>query len=456
MVLMPSSGAGHVIPFLKVAGALARQNCRVTLITSHPLVSKAESAVITRFLTLYPQVTEKKFHLLHLPPNHSSSFTDPFFRQWELIHLSLPRLSDVLESLSPPADALLSDITLMSSTISVTESLNLPNYVLYTTSARMFAFFAYYPALSDALSNSVDDDDELLEIPGLEGLPKSSVPPMLQDTTSPFATMLRANSDCIKKFDGFLMNTFDALEGRTLSALKSGKIVDGMPPIFDFLFPPWEPEEVMKGGRATAWKRWLDEQPPASVVYVSFGSRTPLSREQTLEVAKGLISCHYPFMWVAKGSVVDKEDGVSLQQVLGEDLARQMEEKGVVVKDWVDQLDIIGHKSVGGFVTHCGWSSIVEASSYGVPMLGWPQIGDQRITGVAMAECGVGILGGKWGWNGEFVVKGEEIGMHIREMMENQKLRSRAAEVMEDINKVVAPGGVCDRTLKHFLNKFKS
>ncbi|CAI0390898.1 unnamed protein product [Linum tenue] len=277
MVLMPSSGAGHVIPFLKVAGALARQNCRVTLITSHPLVSKAESAVITRFLTLYPQVTEKKFHLLHLPPNHSSSFTDPFFRQWELIHLSLPRLSDVLESLSPPADALLSDITLMSSTISVTESLNLPNYVLYTTSARMFAFFAYYPALSDALSNSVDDDDELLEIPGLEGLPKSSVPPMLQDTTSPFATMLRANSDCIKKFDGFLMNTFDALEGRTLSALKSGKIVDGMPPIFDFLFPPWEPEEVMKGGRATAWKRWLDEQPPASVVYVSFGSRTPLS-----------------------------------------------------------------------------------------------------------------------------------------------------------------------------------
>ncbi|CAI0390900.1 unnamed protein product [Linum tenue] len=182
MVLMPSSGAGHFIPFLKLAGALARQNCRVTLITSHPLVSKAESALITRFLSLYPQVTEKQFHYVG----------DPFFRQWELIHLSLPRLSDVLESLSPPADALLSDITLMSSTISVTESLNLPNYVLYTTSARMFAFFAYYPALSDALSNSVDDDDELLEIPGLEGLPKSSVPPMLQDTTSPFATMLRS------------------------------------------------------------------------------------------------------------------------------------------------------------------------------------------------------------------------------------------------------------------------
>ncbi|CAI0390894.1 unnamed protein product [Linum tenue] len=181
MVLMPSSGAGHVIPFLKVAGALASQNCRVTLITSYPLVSQAESALITRFLTLYPQVTEKQFH----------SSKDPFFRQWELIHRSLPRLSDILKSLSPPADALLSDISLMSSTISVTESLNIPNYVLFASSARMFAFFAYYPALSDALSGSAGED-ELLEIPGLEGLPKSSVPPLLKDTTSPFATMLRS------------------------------------------------------------------------------------------------------------------------------------------------------------------------------------------------------------------------------------------------------------------------
>ncbi|CAL1360290.1 unnamed protein product [Linum trigynum] len=456
MVLMPSSGAGHIIPFLKVAGALASQNCRVTLITSHPLVSQPESALITRFLTLYPQVTEKQFHLLHLPPNYHSddSSKDPFFRQWELIHRSLPRLSDILKSLSPPADALLSDISLMSSTISVTESLNIPNYVLFVSSARMFAFFAYYPALSDVLSGSAGED-ELLEIPGLEGLPKSSVPPLLQDTTTPFATMLRANNDCIKKFDGFMINTCDVLEGKTVRALKSGKIVDGMPPIFAFLYPPWEPEKV-NGSRSAAWERWLDEQLPASVVYVSFGSRAPLSREQTIEVAKALISCNYPFMWVAKFSVVDKDDGQSIHQVLGADLTHQVKEKGVVVQDWVDQQQIIGHKSVGGFVTHCGWNSILEASSYGVPMLGWPQGGDQGIIGVAMAECGIGMLGGKWGWNGEFVVKGEEIGMRIREMMESQKLRSRAAEVMEDIDKAVARGGVCDQTMKHFINKFIS
>ncbi|KAF7827397.1 UDP-glycosyltransferase 13-like [Senna tora] len=55
---------------------------------------------------------------------------------------------------------------------------------------------------------------------------------------------------------------------------------------------------------------------------------------------------------------------------------KELKKRGMVVKTWVDQREILGHGSVGGFVSHCRWNSVVEMAWYGLRILARPLNGD--------------------------------------------------------------------------------
>ena len=160
VALLPNAGMGHLTPFLRLATQLVHHHCHVTLITTHPTVSFAESRLITRFLSTFPQVTQVQFHLLPLDLTTANT-TDPFFLRFETIRRSAHLLSPLLASLSPPLHALVYDVSLISST--VIETLHLPGYMLSTSSAMMFSFILYFPIIASKAS----DDGDVVEIPGL-------------------------------------------------------------------------------------------------------------------------------------------------------------------------------------------------------------------------------------------------------------------------------------------------
>ena len=69
-------------------------------------------------------------------------------------------------------------------------------------------------------------------------------------------------------------------------------------------------------------------------------------------------------------------------------------ERGLVIRDWAPQMLILNHAAVGGFVTHCGWNSTLEAVSAGVPMVTWPRYADQFYNEklvVELLKVGVGV-----------------------------------------------------------------
>ncbi|XP_028223889.1 UDP-glucose:2-hydroxyflavanone C-glucosyltransferase-like [Glycine soja] len=58
----------------------------------------------------------------------------------------------------------------------------------------------------------------------------------------------------------------------------------------------------------------------------------------------------------------------------------RIQNNGIVITNWAPQLDILKHPSIGGFVSHCGWNSLTESVSCGVPIIGLPLFGEQMMS----------------------------------------------------------------------------
>nr|GEV71542.1 UDP-glucosyl transferase 73B2-like [Tanacetum cinerariifolium] len=135
--------------------------------------------------------------------------------------------------------------------------------------------------------------------------------------------------------------------------------------------------------------QWLESKPIGSVIYISFGSEVGPTIDEYKELAKALEESDQAFIWVIQpGSgktgiprsflgathtdTEEEEEGY-----YPEGLDEKVGNRGLIITGWAPQLLILSHPSTGGFLSHCGWNSTVEAIGRGVPILGWPLRGDQ-------------------------------------------------------------------------------
>ncbi|KAI3727987.1 hypothetical protein L6452_16612 [Arctium lappa] len=135
---------------------------------------------------------------------------------------------------------------------------------------------------------------------------------------------------------------------------------------------------------------WLESKPCGSVIYISFGSEVGPSIEEYKELAKSLEESEQPFIWVIQpgsgktgiprsflGGAHTDTDSEEEEGYYPEGLDEKVGKRGLIITGWAPQLLILSHPSTGGFLSHCGWNSTVEAIGRGVPILAWPIRGDQ-------------------------------------------------------------------------------
>lgn len=185
------------------------------------------------------------------------------------------------------------------------------------------------------------------------------------------------------------------------------------------------------------------------MVYIAFGSISKLSNKQTKEIVGALLECSYPFLWVLSMDDIQDEN---LSLYFDDELQAQ----GKIVP-WCSQVEVLSHRSVGCFVTHCGWNSTIESVTAGVPTVAWPLWADQATNAKLMQdvwELGVRV---KKSSDGEGLVEGKEIARCLRMVMDMED-HGRGKQLRINARKwqllaMEAANGSSYMNIKAFVNK---
>ncbi|CAL5198790.1 unnamed protein product [Lathyrus oleraceus] len=228
-------------------------------------------------------------------------------------------------------------------------------------------------------------------------------------------------------------------------------------------------EKAMRGEKSSVsvqkYLTWLNSKQDNSVIYICFGTFCYFPDKQLYEIASAIEASGYEFIWV----VPEKKGKENESKVENEKwLPKGFEErnKGMIVRGWAPQVVILDHPAVGAFLTHCGWNSVAEAVSSGVPMITWPVHSDQFYNEKLVTEVhGIGVEVGVDEWlttafrEMEKVVKKDCIETAVRRLMDGGdeaiRIRLRAKKLAKTAKHVVCEGGSSHENLTALIDELK-
>ncbi|WCJ19738.1 7-deoxyloganetic acid glucosyltransferase [Euphorbia peplus] len=382
VVIFPLPIQGHINSMLKLAEILSLANLKVTFITTLPTQDR-----LTRFTDF--ETRFKKYPSFELK-------TVPEFLSVD--HSLGTRMADVMESMdsvtkpvfrksimmesSPPVTCIIMD-GILAFVSEVAHEFKIP--VIHFRTISACSFWAYYcifdivEATQLPIKGEEDMDRIITKVPGMETFLRCRDLPSfcrVNDTQDSGLQIITRETRKSAQADALILNTFEDLEGPILSQInKECPKIYAIGPLHELL--KTKTQESYKSSNSL-WQvdrtciAWLDNQPPESVLYISFGSITMNTKDQLMEFWHGIVSSKKRFLWVIRlDSVPDMEE-------VPEQFREGPKENGYVVK-WAPQEEVLAHKAIGGFLTHSGWNSTLESIVAGVPMICWPFFMDQQI-----------------------------------------------------------------------------
>ncbi|KAH7279271.1 hypothetical protein KP509_37G013100 [Ceratopteris richardii] len=386
--------SGHVNPVIRFCKLLVKlHGFAVTFVDLRPVPEGSQALPHTSMATPSSAGDEQQsvplFRRVQIPiAGVSDLFNISFqslFEKTASVGPDLERLIVSLNDQGRPVTCIVASFNATFTVQSVADKLHIPFVALYPCAASRL-LFTHYLSRDDPISlqsvieaHSPTKDREDVFCRGLPGLPtlfNKDVPHfkhVKDETRDLWELIIRIWKACSAKAHAVAINTVQDLEETTCRALADACDV----PIYDVGF--WM-EDLSDDIAISSWKEdkscipWLDQQPNASVLYISFGSLTLLSQAEFHAFIDGVISSKQRFLWVLRPDLVKDID----YSVMVMDIMEKSEGKGLVI-EWAPQLQVLAHPSVGGFLTHCGWNSTSESIAFGVPMLCWPYFSDQLL-----------------------------------------------------------------------------
>ncbi|KAM3393341.1 hypothetical protein ACQJBY_014166 [Aegilops geniculata] len=434
---------GHLIPMADIAALFAARGVRCTILTTPVQASIIRSIVDLSSPPI--DIAVVPFPDVGLSPGAQSGSSGDHGKLQQAARLLREPFRQFLAEHHAGLDAVVSD-SFFPWSLDVAAEYGVPRLAFLGTS-----MFARCCAESMLRNHNPDDDgddegdpDAVFSVPGLPHrveLRRSQImrhPNQLAFVKGIYAANQKSYGELVNSFHelepGYVEHYRTALRRRAWLvgpvALASGskdeasRGTDALSPDADGCFP------------------WLDAKPAGSVVFVAFGTLTSFSPEQLQELARGLDLSGKNFVWV-----IPNADAASSAIWMPEGFPTAS--RAYIIRGWAPQVIILNHPAVGGFVTHCGWNSTLEAVSAGVPMVTWPRHADQFFNEklvVDVLQVGVSIGAKDYGSSAEThrVIGAEVIAGAVRTLMEEVEgdaMQSRARDLGLKARSAVEKGG---------------
>ncbi|KAJ0235117.1 UDP-glycosyltransferase 89A2 [Hirschfeldia incana] len=377
IVVFPFPAQGHLLPLLDLTHQLCLRGVTVSVI-----VTPGNLTHLSPLLSAHP--TSVSAVVFPFPPHPSlpsgvENVKDVGNSGNLPIMASLRRLREPIvlwfQSHPNPPLALLSDFFL-GWTHGLCEQLCVPRFAFFSISSFLVSVLEFCFENMDRVGST--DPVRLLDLPRSPVFEGEHLP-------SVFRRCLRAPSspdvlETVRDFNvnslsyGSVFNSSVCVEDEYLEYVKKKMGHDRFyvtGPLCS-IEPGLKPPE--SGSVDSNLLSWLDGSPNGSVLYVCFGSQKALTEDQCHALALGLERSMTRFVWVVKKDPVP--DGFE-DRVSG---------RGIVVREWVPQLLVLRHVAVGGFLSHCGWNSVLEGITSGAVILGWPMEADQFVNARLLVE----------------------------------------------------------------------
>ncbi|KAF8008985.1 hypothetical protein BT93_J0081 [Corymbia citriodora subsp. variegata] len=416
ILMLPWLAHGHISPFLELSKRFADRGIHIYFCsTPVNLASIKPKLAGTRY---FSKIKLVELHLPSLPElparNHTTKTLPPHLMPTlkKALDMSSPGFADILKLLDP--DLVVYDF-LQPWAPAIASSLGIPAVEFLCSSAAMSAFSIH----------ANRKPGEKFPYPGIY---------LLDHEVDKYANLLERSANGIKDRDRVLQCYERSTDMIMIKGIREieGKYIDYLSCLIDKRVVPVGPlveDTKFEDGEKSEILDWLDNKEEKSTVFVSFGSEYFLSKQEMAEIAHGLEASNVNFIWVVRFHDGERDAAVNGRSHLPEGFLRRVAGRGLVLEGWAPQAAILQHSSVGGFVSHCGWSSVLESIRFGVPIIAMPMHLDQPVNARLVEEVGVGVEARR---DESGMIRSAEVARTIRNVVVDragERVRQRAREM---------------------------
>ncbi|KAL2519572.1 UDP-glycosyltransferase 86A1 [Abeliophyllum distichum] len=452
---------GHLIPSVHLAIKLASRGFTITFINTksihHQITCTAKDSGEDIFAAARKTGLDIRYTTISdgLPVKFNRSLNyDKFMAS--LLHVFSAHVEEAIEEIvkgaEPPVSCLIAD-TFFVWPGKMAKKYGLLYISFWAEPALIFTLYYHLHLLRlNGHFGCIDmREDPINYIPGVESLEPNDLTSYLQETntTTVCRQILFRAFDDARAADYVLCNTVQDLEPKTISALQEKINFVAMGPIFPTRFTKSiVPTSLWAESDCTGW---LDSKPHGSVLFVSFGSHARINKNELKEIANGLLQSNVNFIWVLRPDFVNSDDE---NNPFPDGFWQKETGDQAMIVPWCYQIQVLAHPAIQGFLTHCGWNSILESIWCQVPLLCFPLNNDQftnRKLVVNDWKIGINLCDRK-------PVTRMEVSKKIKQLMAGKsadELRHAIKEMKTTLEKAVAADGSSEKNMDQFFQELK-